>query len=42
MRKKVNNEYIDLFQINVDDNLLNYTQYDNYINEKNKQKQLKK
>ena len=31
MRKKVNNEYIDLFQINVDGNLLNYSQYDNYI-----------
>lgn len=42
MRKKVNDEYIDLFQINVDGNLLNYSQYDNYINEKNKQKQLKK
>ena len=42
MREKTNNEYIDLFKINVDGNLLNYSQYDNYIKEKNKQKQLKK
>ena len=42
MIEKINNEYIDLFKINVDGNLLNYSQYDNYIKEKNKQKQLKK
>ena len=42
MREKINNEYIDLFKINIDGNLLNYTQYEDYIKDKNKQKQLKK